>query len=105
MPLSITVKVNVEGLTTPKPTDVDSDKLAITATGFSIANDEASGLDESVAKLKSNVESYLLTSNEKVDNITADNKQIEAINKAEKQGGVYPVTFTATVEKDGENIY
>jgi hypothetical protein len=101
--ITSTVKVVVKGTSTPEPVPTpDGDKLAITAKGFTLENNEASSLSDTTAITKSGVQAFLVTTGTSVSDITVDMAQLTAIQNANKGGGVYDLTFTA--EDQGTTI-
>ncbi len=98
--------VDVVVLGTQTDITVGSDiTLAITAQGFSMENEEAKKLSVSGSIMQSYVQSIIVETGDKVEDISVDAKQLEAINKAPKEGGIYPLTFTSTtVDGEGSEI-
>ena len=94
---SVTVNVVVKGSQTiidpTDPEDPDADKLAITAHGFTLENEEAKALTEETAKANADVKALLTKSGTEVTDITVTG--VEAINDAGTDGGIYDLTFTA----------
>ncbi|MDQ0361384.1 beta strand repeat-containing protein [Breznakia pachnodae] len=109
---SITVKVFVK----PKHM-IEEDVLVLGANGFTIKNKDAVSLDAATAILQENgnasafkyvydASGNLIGYSDITSKITVDAKELEVINKAPKEGGIYNLTFyvTDTVKKDGKDV-
>ncbi|MFR5602062.1 MAG: N-acetylmuramoyl-L-alanine amidase family protein, partial [Lachnospiraceae bacterium] len=71
--------------------------LAITGHGFILDNDAAATYTAAQAKQDADIQAMMVESGKPVTNITVSG--LDALNKAGKDGGIYPITFTA---KDGK---
>ncbi|MDF9837046.1 MULTISPECIES: SdrD B-like domain-containing protein [unclassified Breznakia] len=102
----------VEVLIKPKGAEEDPSKtLNIDATGFVLENKDAKDLDTAKSITNGKAVAYVKTFDsegnhtgyeEITNDITVDADELEAIQKAPKQGGIYDLTYT--VENDGKEV-
>ncbi len=93
--VSTTVTVVVKGT----QTDVTSQNgvsIGITALGFVVPNEEAKDLDDAKSITKSDAEAMILETSEDVKDITVNQDELEVIQNVGPNGGIFPLTYTAT---------
>lgn len=84
-----------QGTTTVVKEIGDGLHIVITAEGYTLENAQAKDETETIAKNHSGVKSYLVETGYEVKDISAKASNIDSINKAPKQGGIYDLTLTS----------
>jgi hypothetical protein len=110
------VSIEVPVLVNPKYMK-ETNNIVLGAEGFSLKNEDAASLDEATAVLSNygNTSAYkyvydtngnLIGYSDITSKIAVDVKELEAINNAPAEGGIYDLTFyvTDTVMIDGEEV-
>lgn len=102
--VSKNVSAVVLGGSTPQPTPVENDELAITAKSFTISNREAKTLSKDDAIERAEVYVTLLKRTEMIDSVSLDEEALKLIHNVGEEGGEYTLTFYATDENSNKTV-
>lgn len=102
--VSKNVNAVVLGGSTPQPTPVENDELAITAKSFTITNREAKTLSRDDAIERAEVYVTLLKRTEMIDLVSLDEEALKLIHNVGEEGGEYTLTFYATDENSKKTV-
>lgn len=96
--ISVVIKGTGTTVTTP---DGSGESIAIFAKNIVLENNEATIFESQKAKTLSEIKSILVKSGKTVTNISVSNIEMAQIQAAGVEGGIYPLTFTASEEING----
>ncbi|MEA4875545.1 leucine-rich repeat protein [Anaerorhabdus sp.] len=101
--VSKTISVAVRGIdvviTAPDTLD---EQLALIVKNIVIDNDKAKTIDNSQALVLAEARAVLVKSGLEVTTINVDTNELDAITTSGIGGGIYPLTYRATIIQDGE---